>query len=184
MIRDGVMDGAILRTGGDTQVVQLDSGGTLNLRGDRRLDQAAVGQRIVLEYLDGEWTAEGSPIARTLRGDSESLIEARTSMREIIGYMRKQGLPSQMERPVVLYILYRVKPGHFLMALLQNDLLGVINRADDQNIALLKLWIRLLYNCEAIPGGCWGSPDRVKDWLGGEPTFPRHTWRELEADDV
>ena len=73
MIRDGVMDGAILRTGGDTQVVQLDSGGTLNLRGDRRLDQAAVGQRIVLEYLDGEWTAEGSPLARTLRGDSDSL---------------------------------------------------------------------------------------------------------------
>jgi hypothetical protein len=177
------MDGAILRTGGDTQVVQLDSGGTLNLRGDRRLDQAAVGQRIVLEYLDGEWTAEGSPIARTLRGDSESLIDARMSMQEIIGYMRKQGLPSQMERSVVLYVLYRVKPGSYLMALLENDLLGVINRADDQNISLIKQWIRLLYNCEAIPGDCWGSTDRVKTWLAGEPDSPSYSWRELEGEN-
>ena len=97
------------------------------------------------------------------------LINRRIA-REIVSDMSKRGLPKHMQRAVVFYVLYRLRPGHFLTAVLSNDLVEAIGRADDTNCALLREWVRLFYNCEVIPGNCWGSKQHVLDWLAGDPS--------------
>lgn len=53
--------------------------------------------------------------------------------------------------------------GDFLMAVLSNDLRGACQRADDENIENLPAYVAYLYN--EAPGACWGSPEKVKEWL-------------------
>ena len=87
---------------------------------------------------------------------------------EITSEMNKHGIPEYLHGGLIRYVVRRIPPGHFMMALLSNDLVGVINRADTENAALIKQWVMVLYNCEVIPSGCWGSKERVDEWLSGE----------------
>ena len=53
--------------------------------------------------------------------------------------------------------------GGFLYALLTNDLRGAVARADENNMRVLVEWVHWLYN--EAPSLCWGSPDRVTEWM-------------------
>ena len=61
------------------------------------------------------------------------------------------------------YLEHGILPGHFLTAVLSNDLIEACGRADDENRAALFEWCRWLVN-EAPPGS-YGSPEYVKTWL-------------------
>ena len=61
------------------------------------------------------------------------------------------------------YLFSGVEPGHFLTAVLTNNLLDSCNRADDENILLLPNYIKFLYNC--VPGNAWGSAEAVTAWI-------------------
>tara|TARA_Y100000310_G_scaffold252208_1_gene258889 strand:+ start:117 stop:386 length:270 start_codon:yes stop_codon:yes gene_type:complete len=61
------------------------------------------------------------------------------------------------------YINDRVPPGHFLRALLSNDLVGSFARADETNQELIGTYVKWLYNF--APSYCWGSPEKVSGWL-------------------
>lgn len=63
------------------------------------------------------------------------------------------------------YAENRIPTGGFLAAVLQNDLSEACARADSQNRELLYLIVGYCYN--EMPGSCWGSPERVRVWLGG-----------------
>ena len=85
--------------------------------------------------------------------------------------LRRTTIPVRMHNGLLLYIEHGIRPGHFLTAVLANDLRGAVERADDDNITLLPIYIRWLYN--HAPGPCWGSPERVDAWIeshgGKEP---------------
>jgi len=70
-----------------------------------------------------------------------------------------------LEQSIKLYVEKRVPVGDFLTALLSNNLVETVARADQRNGALLKEYAEHLYWC--LPGNCWGSPEKVKRWLGG-----------------
>lgn len=53
--------------------------------------------------------------------------------------------------------------GDFLRALLSNDLLEAVGRADHHNIWLLPIYVGFLYN--EMPSPAWGSPAKVAAWL-------------------
>lgn len=53
-------------------------------------------------------------------------------------------------------------PGDFLRAVLENDLMQAINRADAYNLGTIAQITRYIYT--NLPGGCHGSPDRVRVW--------------------
>ena len=72
-------------------------------------------------------------------------------------------LPTHMQDGMRLYIERGIPPGSFHRAVLSNDLMGAFKRADDVNTAAMVDYARFLYN--EAPGGCFGSPDHVKDWL-------------------
>lgn len=61
------------------------------------------------------------------------------------------------------YIEHRVPPGHFLQAVLSNDLHEACARADWENRHKLFDLVSWLHN--EAPSTCWGSPERFQAWL-------------------
>tara|TARA_Y100000310_G_scaffold241983_1_gene246141 strand:- start:1817 stop:2092 length:276 start_codon:yes stop_codon:yes gene_type:complete len=67
-----------------------------------------------------------------------------------------------MRAGVERYIEKGVIPGDFLQAVIANNLLDAVRRADSQNIALLPEWARFFWN--EAPPACWLSRKSMIDW--------------------
>ena len=63
-----------------------------------------------------------------------------------------------------MYVENKIPPGSFVMALLENDLLDAVSRADDTNIGLIVQHVNWLYN--NMPTTMWGSREKVDAHLG------------------
>ena len=61
------------------------------------------------------------------------------------------------------YVTVRIPTGGFLRAVLENDLMEALGRADSQNKAELSAICNYVYN--ELPMNCWGSRERVRKWL-------------------
>ena len=72
-------------------------------------------------------------------------------------------IPEHMHDAVRGYILEGWRPGDFLRAVLSNNLKEAVGRADEENQRALVGWVRFLYNY--APGPCWGTPERVDEWM-------------------
>lgn len=72
------------------------------------------------------------------------------------------GLPQGMWGGIKRYLTHGIGPGHFLTAVLENDLAEAIARADEENMNLLPQYVKFFYNC--VPGGAWHSKANVKAW--------------------
>ena len=72
-------------------------------------------------------------------------------------------VPEHCRRGLLDYLRYGVPPGHFLQAVLSNDLREACSRADEINRRALYDYVFVLYN--DAPGAAWGSPDKVKAWI-------------------
>ncbi len=72
-------------------------------------------------------------------------------------------IPAHMRVEITAYVETGRPVGHFLTAVLSNDLSEAVARADDENTAALAGWVRFLYNY--VPQGCWGSPGAVEGWM-------------------
>jgi hypothetical protein len=76
------------------------------------------------------------------------------------------------------YIEQGIGPGHFLSALLSNNLRASVERADDINRRAIVDYVKFLYNY--APAGAGGSPEKFEAWIArsdlgmpdvaGEPT--------------
>lgn len=73
-------------------------------------------------------------------------------------------LPQHMCDEMQRYIDHGIMPGSFLTAVLSNDLMGALGRADEINIHALPNYGRFLYN--HAPCGCFGSAELVRAWAG------------------
>lgn len=71
-------------------------------------------------------------------------------------------VPPHMQHAICDYLIFGAPVGSFLSALLANDLMVAILRADDINTASLRNWALFLYN--ETPSECYGSPILVKAW--------------------
>ena len=61
------------------------------------------------------------------------------------------------------YVIQHEPCGQFVMAVLKNDLQEAFGRADGNNSTHMFHVVSYCYN--EIPGGCWGSPMKVAQWL-------------------
>jgi hypothetical protein len=77
--------------------------------------------------------------------------------------LRYERLPAGLRGGMERYIEQGVPPGCFLTAVLTNDLCEACSRADDINRDLLWEIVGWLWN--EAPASCWGSPERVSEWL-------------------
>lgn len=72
-------------------------------------------------------------------------------------------LPVHMREGILDYVRYGVPPGHFLLAILTNDLRQACARADLDNQRALYDYVFVLHNY--APAGCWGDVEHVKAWI-------------------
>ena len=75
----------------------------------------------------------------------------------------KYDIPDYMQDGLRRYIEKGVPPGHFLTAVLSNNLRETFARADDVNRHRVWNYLKYLYN--GAPAGCWGTPDKVNQWI-------------------
>ena len=71
-------------------------------------------------------------------------------------------VPEPMRGGVIRYIAHGIIPGGFLTALLQNDLMAAVGKADATNQRCIVDWCTFLHNY--APQGCFGSPAAVRSW--------------------
>ena len=72
-----------------------------------------------------------------------------------------QKLPEQYRDGLRRYIEEGIMPGSFLRAVLEDRLHDAVVRCD--NISQLKDIVLWIYN--EAPSICWGSPEKVRDWI-------------------
>jgi hypothetical protein len=77
--------------------------------------------------------------------------------------LNEMNIPDYMHDGLINYIKHHVKPGHFLSAILQNNLRETFFRADYINVNLVKNYVKFLYNY--APSSCWGNQERFENWL-------------------
>ncbi len=61
------------------------------------------------------------------------------------------------------YRILGIKPGDFLTAVLNNDLIGAVGYADEENLAALPEIVRWVYN--ELPAGAWRTKANIDRWI-------------------
>jgi len=74
-------------------------------------------------------------------------------------------IPTYTLQAIYQYVERRRCPGHFVTAVLENDLATSVGRADKNNRRALVRIVEFVYNY--IPLECWGSKEKVRKWLEG-----------------
>ncbi len=72
-------------------------------------------------------------------------------------------IPDHMAEGLRDYVNHGREPGHFLAAVLENDLVEAAGKADFVNMANLPAFAAFLYNY--APRGYWGSREAVREWV-------------------
>jgi len=80
--------------------------------------------------------------------------------------MRDYGAPIDVIESLQRYVNNKIPTGGFLHALLANDLRETFARADGVNIT--KIFQIVCYCWNEIPAVCWGSYEKVDEWLKGD----------------
>lgn len=72
-------------------------------------------------------------------------------------------VPPHLHEGLIAYLVYFIRPGDFLRAVLENNLREAVLRADDNSQAGLKALVWFLFR--SAPRIAWGDPDTVAAWL-------------------
>ena len=93
-------------------------------------------------------------------------------------------VPDHTREALERYFLYAFEPGSFVKAVLCNDLVSSVARADHFNkpaIAGIVEWI-----VNNAPEGSWGHEDYYKEWISKGPAYESFqkslVWEALNAD--
>jgi len=77
--------------------------------------------------------------------------------------MYEYGIPKYMHGGIIRFYENGIAPGHFLSAVINNDLKEVFVRADNTNEECVKAYVMWFYNC--APAGTWGYSGATKEWI-------------------
>lgn len=75
-------------------------------------------------------------------------------------------IPKRTIEALDRYVHSRIVPGHFLIAVLTNNLFEAMDRADKENRDALYEIIRYVWN--ELPLACWGSKEKMDAWIHPE----------------
>jgi len=77
--------------------------------------------------------------------------------------MEARQVPPQLHDGLVRYLVHRIRPGHFLNAVLASDLREAIGRADPD--CRQGLGSIVLFLAQVAPANSWGSYENLEAWL-------------------
>jgi hypothetical protein len=72
-------------------------------------------------------------------------------------------IPERMRVSLIRYGVEHAAVGQFLTAVICNDLFRAVGYADEENLALLPVYVLWFYN--VAPAGCFGSGPAMAEWL-------------------
>ena len=81
-------------------------------------------------------------------------------------------LPEHMQAGARLWIEQGIYPGGFMLAVMENDLVEAVGRADETNRERLPDFVSFFYN--EAPRACWRTRENIEAWaergglLGGQ----------------
>ena len=83
------------------------------------------------------------------------------------------GVPEHLRYGLRWYVLHGLKPGGFMLAVLEHELFEAFNRGDKESLAGLEGLVRWIYN--KAPGDCHGNRETVTQWMnrGGLVGYPK-----------
>ena len=96
--------------------------------------------------------------------------------------LQARQVPGQLHDGLVRYLVHRIRPGHFLSAILASDMQEAMRRADpDCQRGLGALLLFLLW---VAPANSWGSYEALESWLdkGDERKPDAHLGAVIEHD--
>src|SRR5215510_3068457 len=76
--------------------------------------------------------------------------------------MEKYGIPAHMQVSLGAYLISGRPVGHFLTAVIENDLKGAVAHADEENQKAIVGYVKFLYN--HAPMKAWGYKDATKEY--------------------
>lgn len=82
---------------------------------------------------------------------------------EYLQRLTRAGVPEHLHEGLVRYLVHHIKPGSFLLAVLENDLAGAFARGDESSLAGLSALVRFL--ALDAPPVASGGPYSVQLWL-------------------
>ncbi len=120
-------------------------------------DYCNVGGLQIYEKEEGEWLDWESE-------DGESIDDLSISELEKLNacVCEYDNIPDAILLAINNHVLIGQHCGHFVTAVLSNDLIEAVNRADDECQKCLRSIVRYLYN--RCPSGCWGSKKKMEEW--------------------
>lgn len=72
-------------------------------------------------------------------------------------------IPERMMPGIKRYVEQGIRPGDFLVAIIQNNLKVAVGMADDENLRNIPAYVSYFHN--ECPMACWGSPEKMKQWM-------------------
>lgn len=97
------------------------------------------------------------------RGTGWRKLEPKERVEALCELAASCGLPVTTYHDVVAYVLRGQPLGHFLTALITNDLRETCIRADDDS--KYQIWNVVFFLYNHAPMECWGSPERYRKWV-------------------
>jgi len=79
-----------------------------------------------------------------------------------VAVFSEYNVPAYMQQGLLDWINHGILPGSFLTAVLENNLMEAVGRADSTNSMRLKDYAQFLYN--GAPADCHGSKEKVAAW--------------------
>ncbi len=79
-----------------------------------------------------------------------------------MGEVHYDSLPAYMRAGAERYVETGDLPGHFLQAVLSNNLVEAFGKADGENTASMQNWAYWLHN--ECPSLAWGSREKMLEW--------------------
>jgi len=71
-------------------------------------------------------------------------------------------LPGTLQGGILRYLDAGIPPGHFLTAVITNNLFDAISHADNTSLEALPDIVKFFYN--HTPSSCWGSEEKMLKW--------------------
>jgi hypothetical protein len=93
----------------------------------------------------------------------------------------KSRIPQLTLEGIKNYVDNKIPTGSFLRAVLENNLLEAFKRADEGNISAMQEIVAYCY--WEIPGNCWGSAEKVQEWLDSVDEPDMDSLLEQKYDD-
>lgn len=91
-------------------------------------------------------------------------------------------IPENTKETIDQFVLTGRPMGHFVTAVMENNLMEAFGRADEFNLSAMRDIVSYLYN--EVPSGAWGSPVKVRLWQEAIELQRRAIAAEAEAEQA